>query len=101
MKMIRLALAGRVQHGSLEVDQIHPLEGEVRALAAVRGAKTIRPGSVKLLTPTAVSKVIAIGPGRRRVLGAGAAPPERPLIAKEPALLKELSSVALLTGPPL
>src|SRR5262245_50418062 len=28
MKLIRFALAGRAQHGSLEGDQIQPLEGE-------------------------------------------------------------------------
>ena len=53
MKMIRFALAGRVQHGSLEGDQIHPLEGEVHAFTAVPGARTIPLGSVKLVTPTA------------------------------------------------
>jgi len=63
MKLIRFALAGRVQHGSLEGDQIEPLEGELHALTAVPGAKRIPLGSVKLLTPTAASKVIAIGPG--------------------------------------
>ena len=49
------------------------------------GAKTIPLGSVKLLTPTATSKVIAIGPGRRRVRGAGAAPPERPTLFFKPS----------------
>jgi hypothetical protein len=50
MKLIRFALAGRVQHGWLEGDQIQPLEGELHALVAVPGAKAIPLGSVKLLT---------------------------------------------------
>ena len=73
MKLVRFALADCVQYGSLQGDQIQPLEGELHALTAVPGARAIPLGSVKLLTPTAASKVIAIGPGRRRVLGAGAA----------------------------
>lgn len=85
MKLIRFALAGRVQHGSLEGDQIQPLEGALHALTAVPAAKAIPLRSVKLLTPTAPSKVIAIGPGRRRVLGAGAAPPERPTLFFKPS----------------
>src|SRR5215469_17161044 len=85
MKLVRFALADRVQQGSLQGDQIQPLEGEIHALRAVPGAKPIPLGSVKLLTPTAPSKVIAIGPGRRRVLGAGATPPERPTLFFKPA----------------
>jgi 2-keto-4-pentenoate hydratase/2-oxohepta-3-ene-1,7-dioic acid hydratase in catechol pathway len=85
MKLIRFALGGRVQHGSLEGDQIQPLEGELHALTAVPGAKAIPLGSVKLLSPTAASKVVAIGPGRRGVLGAGAAPPERPTLFFKPS----------------
>jgi hypothetical protein len=78
MKLVRFALDDHVQYGSLQGDQIQPLEGELHALTAVPGAKAIPLGSVKLLTPTAASKVIAIGPGRRRVLGPGATLPERP-----------------------
>jgi Rv2993c-like, N-terminal len=49
MKLIRfaLALAGRVQHGSLHGDLIQPLEGELHALTAVPGAKAIPLGSVR------------------------------------------------------
>jgi 2-keto-4-pentenoate hydratase/2-oxohepta-3-ene-1,7-dioic acid hydratase in catechol pathway len=85
MKLIRFALADRVQYGSLEGDQIQPLEGELHALTAVSGAKAIPLGSVKLLAPTAASKVIAIGPGRRRVLGPGATLPERPTLFFKPS----------------
>jgi 2-keto-4-pentenoate hydratase/2-oxohepta-3-ene-1,7-dioic acid hydratase in catechol pathway len=85
MKLVRFAEAGRVQYGSLQSDQILPMEGELHALKPVRGAKILPLGSVKLLTPTAPSKVIAIGPGRRRVLGAGAAPPELPTLFFKPA----------------
>ena len=74
MKLIRFALADRVQHGSLQGDQIQPLEGELHALTAVPGANAIPLESVKLLTPTAASKVIAIGPGRRRCLHAQTCP---------------------------
>jgi len=85
MKLVRFTLADRVQHGSLEGDQIQPLEGELHALRPVPGAKAIALASVKLLTPTAPSKVLAIGPGRRRVLGAGAQPPERPTLFFKPS----------------
>jgi 2-keto-4-pentenoate hydratase/2-oxohepta-3-ene-1,7-dioic acid hydratase in catechol pathway len=85
MKLVRFALAGRVQHGSLQGDQILPLEGDLHALTPVSGAKPVALGSVKLLSPTAPSKVIAIGPGRRRVLGAGAQPPERPTLFFKPS----------------
>src|SRR5258708_19666002 len=85
MKLVRFALADRVQYGSLQGDQIQPLEGELDALTAVPGARAIPLGTVKLLTPTAASKVVAIGPGRRRVLRAGAAPPERPTLYFKPS----------------
>src|SRR5216683_1204971 len=85
MKLVRFALADRVQFGSLQGDQIQPLEGELHALTAVPGTRAIPLGSVKLLTPTAASKVVAIGPGRRRVLRAGAAPPERPTLYFKPS----------------
>jgi 2-keto-4-pentenoate hydratase/2-oxohepta-3-ene-1,7-dioic acid hydratase in catechol pathway len=85
MKVVRFAQGARVQHGSLEGDQIVPLEGELHALAPARGAKPIALGSVKLLSPTAPSKVVAIGPGRRRVLGAGAQPPEYPTLFFKPS----------------
>jgi 2-keto-4-pentenoate hydratase/2-oxohepta-3-ene-1,7-dioic acid hydratase in catechol pathway len=85
MKLVRFALADRVRYGSLQGDQIQPLEGALDALMAVPGAKPVPLGSVKLLAPTAASKVIAIGPGRRRVLGPGAAPPERPTLFFKPS----------------
>src|SRR5260370_35773278 len=85
MKLVRFALAERVQFGSLQGDEIQALEGEIHALTAVPGARAIPLGSVKLLTPTAASKVVAIGPGRRRVLRAGAAPPERPTLYFKPS----------------
>jgi 2-keto-4-pentenoate hydratase/2-oxohepta-3-ene-1,7-dioic acid hydratase in catechol pathway len=85
MKLVRFALADRMQYGSLEGDQIQPLEGELHALRAISGTKSISLKAVKLLAPTAASKVIAIGPGRRRVLGAGATPPERPTLFFKPA----------------
>ncbi len=84
MKLVRFAQADRVQYGSLQGDQIQPLEGELHALKPVAGAGPIALGSVKLLSPTAASKVIAIGPGRRRVLGK-AAPPERPTLFFKPS----------------
>jgi 2-keto-4-pentenoate hydratase/2-oxohepta-3-ene-1,7-dioic acid hydratase in catechol pathway len=85
MKLVRFALADRVQHGALQGEQIQPLEGPLHELKAVPGAKAIPLASVKLLAPTAASKVIAIGPGRRRVLGAGATPPERPTLFLKPS----------------
>ena len=85
MKLVRFILADRVQYGSLEGDQIEPLEGELHALRPMAGAKPVALASVKLLTPTAASKVLAIGPGRRRVLGSGASPPERPTIFFKPS----------------
>jgi 2-keto-4-pentenoate hydratase/2-oxohepta-3-ene-1,7-dioic acid hydratase in catechol pathway len=85
MKLVRFTVADRVQHGSLEGDRIQPLEGELHALRPAPGAKPVTLASVKLLTPTAASKVIAIGPGRRRVLGAGASPPERPTLFFKPS----------------
>src|SRR5260370_17782713 len=85
MKLVRFALTERVQFGSLQGDEIQALEGEIHALTAVPGARAIPLGSVKLLTPTAASKVVAIGPGRRRVLRAGAAPPERPTLYFKPS----------------
>jgi 2-keto-4-pentenoate hydratase/2-oxohepta-3-ene-1,7-dioic acid hydratase in catechol pathway len=85
MKLLRFALGDRVQYGSLQGDQIQPLEGELHALTPVPAAKPIPLRSVKLLTPTAASKVIAIGPGRRRVLGTGATPPERPTVFFKPS----------------
>ncbi|HEY2105220.1 MAG TPA: fumarylacetoacetate hydrolase family protein [Candidatus Binataceae bacterium] len=85
MKLVRFALHDRVQHGSLEGDQIRPLEGELHALKPTPGASPIALAAVKLLSPTAASKVIAIGPGRRRVLGKGAQPPERPTLFFKPS----------------
>ncbi len=85
MKLVRFSLADRVQYGSLQGDQIQPLEGELHALKPTPGARPIALSSVKLLCPTAASKVIAIGPGRRRVLGANAQPPERPTLFFKPS----------------
>jgi 2-keto-4-pentenoate hydratase/2-oxohepta-3-ene-1,7-dioic acid hydratase in catechol pathway len=85
MKLVRFALADRVQYGALEGDQIEPLAGELHALKAQPGGRAVPLGSVKLLTPTAPSKVIAIGPGRRRVLRPGAELPERPTLFFKPA----------------
>jgi 2-keto-4-pentenoate hydratase/2-oxohepta-3-ene-1,7-dioic acid hydratase in catechol pathway len=85
MKLVRFVLANRVQYGALEGDQIQPLEGELHALKPVAGGKPAPLASVKLLSPTAASKVIAIGPGRRRVLGANAQPPERPTLFFKPS----------------
>ena len=85
MKIVRFTSNDRVQHGSLEGDRIHPLEGELHALKPVAGARPIALASVKLLSPTAASKVIAIGPGRRRVLRADAQPPERPTLFFKPS----------------
>jgi 2-keto-4-pentenoate hydratase/2-oxohepta-3-ene-1,7-dioic acid hydratase in catechol pathway len=85
MKLVRFSLNDRVQHGSLEGDRIQPLEGELHALRPASGGKSIGLESVKLLSPTAASKVIAIGPGRRRVLGANAQPPERPTLFFKPS----------------
>ena len=85
MKLVRFALDRRVQYGALQSDHILPLQGELDALTPVVGAKPITLDSVKLLAPTSPSKVIAIGPGRRRVLAAGAAPPERPTLFFKPA----------------
>ena len=42
MKLVRFTLADRVQHGSLEGDQIRPLEGELHALRPVPGPKPLR-----------------------------------------------------------
>jgi 2-keto-4-pentenoate hydratase/2-oxohepta-3-ene-1,7-dioic acid hydratase in catechol pathway len=84
MKLVRFSQNNRVQLGSLEGDQIRPLEGELHALKPASGAGTIALSSVKLLSPTAASKVIAIGPGRRRVLGKGQ-PPERPTLFFKPS----------------
>ena len=85
MKLVRFALADRVQYGSITGDQIQPLDGELHALKPASGAKPIPLASVKLLSPTPASKVIAIGPGRRRVLGANAQPPERPTLFFKPS----------------
>ncbi len=84
MKLVRFSQNNRVQFGSLEGDHIHPLEGELHALRPAPGAGAIALSSVKLLSPTAASKVIAIGPGRRRVLGNGQ-PPERPTLFFKPS----------------
>jgi 2-keto-4-pentenoate hydratase/2-oxohepta-3-ene-1,7-dioic acid hydratase in catechol pathway len=84
MKLVRFSHNNRVQFGSLQGDQIHPLEGELHALKPAPGAGPIALSSVKVLSPTAASKVIAIGPGRRRVLGKGQ-PPERPTLFFKPS----------------
>ncbi len=84
MKLVRFSRDNRVQYGSLEDDRIRPLEGELAALKPVAGADAIALSSVKLLSPSAASKVIAIGPGRRRVLGKGQ-PPERPTLFFKPS----------------
>jgi Domain of unknown function (DUF2437) len=44
MKLIRFALGGRAQHGSLEGDQIQPLEGELHALRLCRALRQSRSG---------------------------------------------------------
>src|SRR5260370_34418064 len=80
MKLVRFALADRVQFGSLQGAQIQPLEGELHALTAVPGARAIPLGTVKLLTPTAATKDVAIGLGRLRVLPGAAAPADRPTL---------------------
>jgi 2-keto-4-pentenoate hydratase/2-oxohepta-3-ene-1,7-dioic acid hydratase in catechol pathway len=85
MKLIRFAQAGRTQYGSLEGDRIQPLQGALDELRPMPGAGAVEVASVQLLTPTVPSKVIAIGPGRRRVLGAGATAPERPTIFFKPS----------------
>jgi 2-keto-4-pentenoate hydratase/2-oxohepta-3-ene-1,7-dioic acid hydratase in catechol pathway len=84
MKILRFKLNGRVQYGELvEDDQIRPLEGELHALKPVAGAARIPLSTVQLLSPTAASKVLAMGPGHRNVLQA--APPERPTIYFKPS----------------
>src|SRR5690242_6230417 len=85
MKVVRFALADRIQYGSLEGDQIRPLDGELHALAPAAGARPVALAAVKLLSPTSASKVIAIGPGRRRVLGPKGQPPERPTLFFKPS----------------
>src|SRR5215469_2145871 len=85
MNLVRFALNNRVQHGSLEGDRIQPLEGELHALKPAAGASPVALSSVKLLSPTAASKVVAIGPGRRSVLRPGAQPPEYPTLFFKPS----------------
>jgi len=85
MKIVRFAVADRVQYGSLEGDRIVPLQGELHALKPGAGGVPIALSSVKLLSPTSASKVIAIGPGRRRVLGPKGQPPERPTLFFKPS----------------
>ena len=85
MKLVRFSANDRVQYGSLEGDQIHPLEGELHALRPAPGARPVALASVKLLSPTAASKVVAIGPGRRTVLRPGTQPPEHPTLFFKPS----------------
>jgi len=84
MKLVRFVHNGSVQYGALQGSQIQPLQGELHTLQPVHGAAAVQLASVKLLSPTAASKVIAIGPGRRRVLGKNP-PPERPTLFFKPS----------------
>lgn len=84
MKIVRFEYNGRVQYGSLHGDQIETLEGELHALKPLAGARPIALSSVKLLCPTPATKVVAIGPGRRRVLGKSQ-PPELPTLFFKPS----------------
>src|SRR5690348_14384988 len=84
MKIMRFQQNDRIQYGELvDGGRIRPLEGELHALRPIPGGAEIPLSSVKLLSPTAPTKVLAMGPGHRNVIQGE--PPERPTIYFKPS----------------
>jgi 2-keto-4-pentenoate hydratase/2-oxohepta-3-ene-1,7-dioic acid hydratase in catechol pathway len=61
MKIVRFRHEGRDRYGALENDRITMLEGTIEALTPAKGAAAIALKDVRLLAPTAPSKIVAIG----------------------------------------
>ena len=61
MKIVRFRHEGRDRYGTLENDRISLLEGTIETLTPTKGAAAIALKDVRLLAPTAPSKIVAIG----------------------------------------
>ena len=84
-KIVRYQQGGRTAYGRLEGGLVHPLEGALEALRPASGAP-VRLAEVKLLSPTAPSKIIAIGPNFRTYFADGTlTAPSQPMLWTKPA----------------
>ena len=82
-KIVRYLYQGRAEYGELVGTEIAPLEGSIGSLNPADRPR-VSLSRVRLLAPTAPSKVIAIGPGYRVHLKGGPAP-ARPYYWVKPA----------------
>ena len=82
-KIVRYLHEGRLTYGELVGAEIAPLDGSIGHLSPAQRAR-VNVSQVKLLAPTAPSKVVAIGPGYRVHLKGGPAP-SRPYYWVKPA----------------
>jgi 2-keto-4-pentenoate hydratase/2-oxohepta-3-ene-1,7-dioic acid hydratase in catechol pathway len=84
-KIVRYQLAGRVGYGYIEGDLIQPMEGSLEDLRP-SSAACVKAADVKLLSPTAPSKIIAIGPNFRTYFADGSmTAPSQPMLWTKPA----------------
>lgn len=84
MKIGRYKSGAGCFYGELDNGQVHPLTGELHSLERDPDAGPIALESVDILAPVMPSKIIAIGPGHKDVLGGEHAPPERPYLFFKP-----------------
>jgi len=85
MKIVRFEQGGRIQYGELKGNDITPLEGELASLKPVAGAKSVALSAVKLLSPTAPTKIVAVGPNYHAHMTGGRQAPPRPFYWLKPA----------------
>ncbi len=83
MRIGRYQSGESVFYGEPEGELVYPLVGELHALRRQAGAEPLALETLKTLTPVTPSKIIAIGPGHRDVLGEHPAP-ERPYLFSKP-----------------
>lgn len=84
-KIVRYEHGGRTAYGHLEGDLIHPLDGPIEDLRPGSDAP-VRLAEVRLLSPTAPSKIVAIGPNFRTYFADGTlTAPSQPMLWTKPA----------------
>lgn len=101
-RFVRFDMGGRIRHGEVRGDKVHPLDGEIGSFRPAEGAP-LEFSAITLLAATMPQKIVAVGPNYLAHYKKGGTPPDRPFYWIKPssAVLAPEGVIELPSTPPM